>query len=530
MHVTCHTPTRRQRESAFSIVEVIIAVVVLAVVIVGASAMFASSTKSTTVARVRDKQSSVANDVLSRLQSDSSWASWCRQRQPTFNPNSPSCPIEQWVAQQPTLRNIGTVTDAGGNRFAFQVRVTAVGIDLAADGRGPNDEGSLPDLYRLTAMVAPDSSLAARFPSLNARSIQQEVNPTNRVVTGRVTVSGCIVTNQVDERIAAGDCNGSGYAAPLQPPANFDANRPASSCSTPSFSDGGANRDCLAFKCANPQWANAVRGQCQAQGAWRSTSPRDEFSSIRVVPAQGTVRLRRGGRTYGPYRLAAGTVTVKNLPVGRYAIDMDVTNGSSRLWRSKSVPSSGQIAVEAGLNSRAVLMFRPAARGTVRIDIDGIDSSIPWAPRTFDGYTEIDKWGNTINGGTDTVRLVPVPKGRLLWRDTASVTVQQTLSTRAFVFTDVEPGLYSYELADPTYTYFKQVTNTAGFIYVYPDGRVYYGVGAVPKWINGMCAQYVRLPYVGETRPDLGFTSPIGPCRSSTGNTPTGGGNGGGKT
>lgn len=534
---------RRHDERGFSIIEVIVAVVVLAVVVGGATAVFGSSTSATSAARVRDKQTAVANEAMAKMQADASWALECRRRQTPFNPSQPDCDLTQWISTQPALRTIGQVVDADGSRMTFRVHAIATGVDLTADGRAPNDaDGVVPDLYRLRVTIAPEGTLAQRYPRLKATTIQQETNPTIRVQTGRVTVNACLVTNQVDERAAAGDCTGSARSADLLPPGALDTSsstRIRQTCVGTVSMSGSDQRDCTAYKCAEKAIASPNPGlvqPCAAHDGWDpsifSGNWSEQFTSMMLAPASGSVVLRNraDGRTWSK-PLNSGTAQFTDLPVGIYQVQF-VPPGY-RPWRSKSVPSSGDVAVEAGLNSRAVLMYRPVGRATVRVKVRTVDGSgPPWVARTLPGYVSLAPDGSIMQGGREEIRLVPVPQGRLLDADKPATMVVQSTSTTEFVFRNVEPGLYSFELSDPAYRSFKPLQHTAGFIYVFPNGSVFTGfTSQLPEFVNGTCAKNVRDAWVanGPVRdPVSGQVWVPTPCDAPAGAAPPGGGGGGG--
>jgi hypothetical protein len=305
---------------------------------------------------------------------------------------------------------------------------------------------------------------------------------------------------------------------------------------------GSGQRDCTSYKCSERSIASPNPGlvsPCSSHTGWNGnvfTHPfSDDFTRMRLVPANGTVVLRGdNGRTYRQ-RLVNGTATFtqpNDLPVGRYTVSLNIPG--YRSWKSKSVPDEGIVGVEPGLTSRAVLMFRPNARSTVRVKVKSIDSSgPPWMQRILPGYVSIDRDGSIIQGGTERILLLPVPVGRILEKEVPFTDVRLSTSTTEFVFRNVEPGLYSFQLTDRSFTAYKTVSNTAGFVYVFADGRPpYYGEAAsAPEFINGLCAKDVRAGWVAGgpiADPTTGTIWRPTPCDSPSGPPGASGGGGGG--
>ncbi|MCW2925608.1 MAG: hypothetical protein JWM98_3012, partial [Thermoleophilia bacterium] len=359
-----HARTRRRsrREAGFSIVEVIIAAFILAIVIVGATAVAGGTSRTTGATKVRDHQTQVANQMLASLQADPSWATWCRARQTPWNPASPKCDLAPWLAANPTYASLGKTTEGGG-AVDFKVSAVATGIDLAADtepgSNGKDSDGVLPDIYRLSITIAPTSGLAARFQNLHAMTVQSELNPSIRVQTGRVTVDACEALNQIDERIPVGDCTTNQEAVDLLPPPSLDTTTPTTikkTCDGPQRATTGTDdRDCAAYKCADPEISrmpdNGLKVDCdQYPGFAPPVGAEVFFTRMVMQPVNGSVRLvnTRTGQSFGPLTFNSGRVTFRDLPVGEYDVRASVS-GSGRPWKSKSVPSTGKVSVEAGL-------------------------------------------------------------------------------------------------------------------------------------------------------------------------------------
>lgn len=525
-----------RRERAFSIIEVVIAALLLAIVIAAATAVFAGSTQSGAAMRVKDRQTALANQLLSKLQADPTWATHCKAQ---ADPNQ--CNISPWIAQR-GYNQLGRITDASGTT-EFRVEAQARGLDLPADLQGADDkDGVVPDVYRIQVTVGPSADLANRYSGLRPVTIRAELNPQVRMVSGRVTVDACRAENQIDERMPIADCYATSSWADLLPPPTLDTTtdqRIRQTCDGPQGSRGGDNRDCIAFKCADTEIASMrSRGaSCESYPGWKPPNQWPahvhSFSRVRMVPVQGSVRLRHveSGTVYGPQPFNAGRAQFKNLPVGDYEV-LPTVSGGDRLWRSKSVPSTGIVTVEAGLNSRAVLVYRPLATGAISIPVNSVDRSIPWAPVPYPGWVDIDDNG-VITEGTQPVEvcLVPVPKGRLLTSDVPCIQVPRSSSTTEFRFENVEPGLYAVELSKGGYTRFMDLDGTAGFMFIPETGPPTTSLtGTQIEYVEGLCAQNVRETVVGATWDPVENKpiSPVEPCSSPGGASPPGGSGGGG--
>lgn len=530
-------PRKQRDERAFSVVEVVIAALLIAVVIAGATAMFGGTQRSTSTTKVRDRQTTLANQVVTKLQADPSWATWCRTTSDPFD-----CNLQPWMASK-GYNSLGNITDASGSTLTFAIAVHARGTDLPADGLGSADkDGVRPDVYRLSVSIAPHSSLTSKFPGIKPYALQAEFNPSNRIETGRVTVDACYMTNQVDERIPIADCYGQTSITRQLPPPGLDTSSTgsiATSCRPPTGAVGSDNRDCVAYKCADSTIATtpALAAGCSSYPGWKPpTSLAVFFTTVVMEPAKGSITLRDVKppyTRYGPVALNRGRADFKNLPIGEFDVVPSIT-GSNRLWRSKSVPSTQRVTVEAGINSRAVLVFRPKATSTVSVPVRSVDGSVPWSPRNLTGWVSIDDNGAVRPPSTVPVEicLVPVPQGRLVSEDVPCGKFTQQASTTHFTFRNVEPGLYSAELSYDGYKRFLHMSGTAGYVWVTGTGVItkLNGSTAAFEHVNGLCAKNVRARHVGKTRnPVTGSPiAPVKPCSSPGGTPPPGGGGGGG--
>ncbi|MCW2924516.1 MAG: hypothetical protein JWM98_1920, partial [Thermoleophilia bacterium] len=224
-------------------------------------------------------------------------------------------------------------------------------------------------------------------------------------------------------------------------------------------------------------------------------------------------------------------VTFRDLPVGEYDVRASVS-GSGRPWKSKSVPSTGKVSVEAGLQSRAVLVFRPAAKGSASIPIRSTDFTIPWQSREWQGWVTVDKNGNTnTQAGKAQICLVPSPQGRLVGEDIPCEDFDLREGMPSFEFKDVEPGLYSAEILVPPNSYLP-LSGTGGYLWVRDNGGVVThpsnGANTTFEYVKGNCAENVRNSIQGVTPPAPYEDWVWQPCNSPGGGSSAGGSGGGG--
>ena len=522
----------RRREHAFTIVEVVIAALVLAIVVVGATALIGSTSRSMSSARVRDVETSVANKVLSIVQADPSWTRTCHSDNRPFTNANARCDITGWVQQEHP--GVGNVQEAG-QTLGFTLTAVATGIDLETDLTGPADrDGLRPDIYRIDVSVSPDASLAQRFPTLRPASVRAELNPSARVETGRITIDACIATNQVDERMPVASCYGQAYDQKMLPPGSLDLANVPGTCDGPAAATAGSDeRDCSSYKCADPDIAIGSGVGCESRPGWRHPSTWSGIerimTAVAIQPASGSIRLRslEDGSVHGPVSLQNGRAAFTNLPIGEFEITANIS-GSWVKWPSKSVPSTNIVASEPGLNSRAVLLFRPPATGAVTFRVSSLDITVPWNPVPYQGWIGLTPDGAVIDGGPPVkLCLVPVPQGRLVADEVPCIEVPRGTSTTEFPFRNVPPGLYAPYIADPSYVSFMPLDNSGGFIYVPASGPAITAHGPTSEpveYVETVCAKNVRDGMVGQINPETG--TPVTSCSSPTGPAPPGGSSG----
>ncbi len=486
---------------------------------------------------MRDVETSLANKILSLAQANPSWTKQCHSSEQPLTPSNAQCDITAWFSSQHP--DIDKVHQAG-QTLTFDIGVIATGIDLETDLTGDLDrDGLRPDLYRIEVTVTPTADLAARFKNLRPVSVRAELNPSSRMETGRITIDVCLATNQVDERMPIATCVGQAYSTKMLPPGSLDmtnASTIQNTCDGPAAQTAGADeRDCIAFKCADPFIAPNSGVGCDTMPGWSPpsswSSSERTFTTVSFMPGSGSISLKsvEDGSTYGPITLENGRAEFTNLPTGEFEVTASV-NGGYVPWRSKSVPSSQFVASEPGLNSRAVLVYRPAPTGAVTLRVRSMDITVPGEHMPFEGWPTITTLGEVYDSTIErTVCLVPVPQGRLDDGDVPCITKIRSSTTTEFEFTDVHPGLYAAYLVDPTYMRFYPLGNHGGFIYVPTSGPAVTAHGPVTEpieYVAPLCAKEKRQGLV-----DAGFIDPatgevVTPCSVPDGPPPPGGKNG----
>ncbi len=516
---------RPARERGFSIIEVIVAVVVVAIGLTGLVAMSGTSARSSSVAKVRDQQSSIAQSLGDKIRGDAAWAGTTPDTCATV-PGTVNLTGTPWLNQRLTAE----LANTGLNPEQWIVNAQARKVDSPADGVCPNDQdGVLPDYFDVDVSVRPHPTTLARFPGLKPFTTTFQVNFSNRNAGGALTVQACHITPQVDERLPIGTC-ASGAAdrhAVLPPPGS----NVQPSAGDDFMSCVAEPLDCTAYRCAHPEISDGCAGEFG----------RDDFVKVRSEPGAGW-RFRVTGDPSDPVtrgEVRSGTLgnngeyELKYMKVGRYRVEVFPT-GNLVPWASHSVPANGWATVVSGVESRVVQMYKPGPRREdLVIPIETTDvSKPPWF-----GQSEYDY---LYKKGPYELILVPIPRGRVLGAESGTIVRD---GDQAIRFRNLEPGLYGAYMADPKLISEYTLTGTKSFLFVPPGGGdpiVLPSAGSI-KWEVSFCDPDVRQSYVnmyGEGLVEHTTVTPTGvpvkqqwmskPCTSPGGGPPPVGSGGAG--
>lgn len=426
--------TAADSERGFSIVEVIIAVVVIAIGLTGLAALSGSTAKSSSSAKVRDQQSSIAQSIGDKLRADSGWVGTATETCATVSsPATVTLTGSAWLTQ----RMRAELRADGINPEAWNVQATARKVDSAADGTcagGGDADGVLPDYYDIDVVVRPAGSTASRYPDVKPFVTSFQVSFASRTAGGTLTIQACEITPQVDERLPIGSCGAGSASEPhvVLPP-------PGSNIS-PSAGDDFMScvaepLDCKAYRCAHPDITDSCPGEfgdpyfvkvhTKPGNGWGFTLTGDPSDPV-------TAGYSRSGNLN-----ANGEFQIKYLKPGRYRVNINEP-GSVRPWTSHSVPADGWATVVSGIESRIVQMYKPAPRGAdLVIPIETTDvSKPPWYGQPSYDYL--------YKKGPYELILVPVPRGRVLGAKNGTLVHQNDPNVR---FENLEPGLYGAYMA-----------------------------------------------------------------------------------
>jgi prepilin-type N-terminal cleavage/methylation domain-containing protein len=469
------------REQGFSIIEVIIAVVVVAVGLAGLAALSSGTSKSSSTAKVRDQQTSIAQSLGDKIRGDAAWAGTTPDTCATMS--TAATPINaSWV----TNRLKSELALDGINPEAWTVQATARKVDSPADGTcaaGGDDDGVLPDYYDVNVVVRPAGTTATRYPGVKPFVTSFQVSFSNRTAGGALTIQACYIWPQVDERLPVGTCGASsGEKMVILPPPGSNVSPDAGDDPMTCIAEP---LDCTAYKCAHPDLEDPCPGD------WGQ----EDFVKVRSYPGGGWSWKLTGDPT-DP--VTAGTVKtgtldgngmrkIKYLKVGRYKVQV-FEPGNLRPWPSHSVPADGWATVVGGIESRVVQMYKPKPRAAdLVIPIETKDvSKPPWF-----GQSEYDY---LYKKGPYELILVPIPRGRVLGADSGTMVYTGDADIR---FKDLEPGLYGAYMADPKLTNKYELSGTKQFLFVPPGGGdpiVLPASGSI-TWDVTFCDEDIRQSY-----------------------------------
>lgn len=474
----------RNQEHGFSIIEVIIAVVVVAIGLAGLAALASGSSKSTSAAKVRDQQTSIAQSLGDKIRGDAAWAGTNPDTCATMTPATVNLTNSPWLNN----RLKAELAADGISPEAWTVQATARKVDSPADGTcgsgGGDADGVLPDYYDVDVVVRPSGDTLARFPNLKPFVTSFQVNFSNRTAGGALTIQACYIWPQVDERLPIGTCGaGSGDKHVVLPPPGSNVNPQPGQDSMSCIAEP---LDCTAYKCAHPTIADGCSGE------WGH----EDFVKVRSVPGTNwnwkltgdpsdpvTNGIVKSGKLDNE-----GMAKIKYLKVGRYKVS--ITEGNAYMpWPSHSVPADGWATVVGGVESRVVQMYKPKPRAAdLVIPIQTTDvSKPPWL-----GHEQYDY---LYKKGPYELILVPVPRGRAMAATKGAKVSQGDPHVR---FEDLEPGLYGAYMADPKLTHEYELSGTKMFLFVPPGGGnpiVLPTAGAI-TWDVTYCDPVERKAYV----------------------------------
>ncbi|MCZ4497276.1 MAG: hypothetical protein JWM25_1861, partial [Thermoleophilia bacterium] len=337
-----------RRESGFTIVEVLIAVLILAVVASGVAFATAGGAKLRGVAKLQASLTSAGVRAQEDLVTDRSWMERadCRKVNDTCNVTT-------------NVRPGSLKLDGIGGGSAILKLATSTAVDGKVDGVGPADkDGVTPDYFRIDLELGVDAALAARYGSTPAKlRHEMSVSIDRRGVeqVGSLVVEVCRVTNQSDERMTLQGCAPTGATGIRMngcPPA------PRPGCAS-------------AF--------NWIAGMGQSETA---PSP---FVTMRRVTVPFTLRNTDGTTWPSTGSVTPeGLVVFQNVPAGDYnlvGLPESAGSGSER-WDSKEVPAfhgapgrasvGPSVVVEPGVRNRALVLFRPTPAGSIGMYFDRV--------------------------------------------------------------------------------------------------------------------------------------------------------------
>ena len=357
------------RDSGFTMVEVIVALVIIAILAVGAVQLFRGAGHASSSAKLRSKMYSAAESVGESMRSEKSWLT---QLQGGGKGCLKGCTLGvaklNQVKNLPIMRPEGT----GIEKVDLDADVQVLGLDSKADGLGEDaDRDSIwPDYYRVTITITIDANTRKEYPLLRPLIYQTVIDPTTiGSVKGSIMLQFCQATNQSDDRMVLSDCS-----------SGADSIRMEAQPDCPGKDDNSYNFFC------NSALKDARR--------WDSRHPKSDRSSVSVSPvdmSQLSFTLRRCqdtnkdvcvgiGRSFSKSdcKFIPGTSGVDSgclitrLDAGQYQVtDVHYTpKGLPAMeeWKAKNLPAGRFAAVEPGEQSRALVVFRPR-QGVNSIDI-----------------------------------------------------------------------------------------------------------------------------------------------------------------
>ncbi len=331
----------RSREQAFTVVEIIIAVLLVTVVISGVTLALAGGAKLETKRDIKSRMVAATERVYEHIRSDKAWVKGCRRANATAAPKT--CNLTP-VIDAELLED-----DIFGDTFAFTASATATGVDSDGDGlRGADQDGNADDFFSVSITIGIPAADKARLGNPPDRKVSSIVHGSTNVDSGGVVVAFCSADNQIDERVQISGCETGGTYWTEMPAC---ANDPA----------------CLPWALGSLQ---GIPGSLSAPTRMLGIRPVTgvTFSLQRVADGKpfdgpGTVSSGLAMTTAQDSSLGPGVYKFPDLPTGSWRIVTPSIYPGNRVdWPTHHVPSTKQATVERNRTARALVMLQDPAK------------------------------------------------------------------------------------------------------------------------------------------------------------------------
>ncbi len=332
---------RNGSEDAFTIVEVIIAVLLLGAIASGVALAFASGSRLEQARDLDSRMTAASERIYEHLRANKDWIKGCRRAGPTSPPKT--CrPFEGLSAGEQKKLATDDILQT-----RFQITTRAVGVDNSGDGLDRLDsDGNPDDFFQVSISIQVPTADQARIGKHRSLVVSSVINGSSNSESGALVVTFCGAANQVDERIQIASCpnNPTWYEMP----------------------------DC------------AGTPNCKPRALLASRPPASYLTPSRFVamqpldPPKASIRLvKRGGEDDGrvydgsaAVRTAAGVYRFSDLPTGTYEVRSYALPGWVD-WSTHHIPSTKAATVERQRTAQAlVALRRPGSSGTFRMKFD----------------------------------------------------------------------------------------------------------------------------------------------------------------